>query len=384
MKKKYNYLPIIIFIVVTFLIIITPKTTKQKLSGFTISMITPFWEKLYSLKNYFFTSTYKITAEKNNEALTQLQMENQHLKNELKKLNELFQHELNLITQFASVFNKDKNLYEDAIIHKKEILNLINSELKSTPARVIFRSNSSWSSSLWVNVGSNQSIKKNSPVISGKSIVGVIDYVGKNQSRVRLITDSGLCPSVRVSRGEFQNRLLKENLHFLSGLISIHSDLFDSPQEKQKFINELDKLRSRLLSDQKNWLLAKGELHGKSAPVWRSSGQLLKGIGFNYDFPDEEGPARDLRTGKAINFKGTLSEGPIIQENDLLVTTGYDGIFPSGFPIAIVSKIFLLKEGDYYFEIEAKPTAGNLDEIDFLFILPPQTFDSEDQPTLYD
>lgn len=387
MKRKYNYLPVILFIFFIFFLIMIPKATKQKLSGFGIAIVTPIWEKIYNIKYFFSSSSTTLSAntQNNEQETSELQLENQKLKNEIKILYELFQHELNLITQFASAFSKEKSILPDeASTRKNEILNLLNLQLKSTPAKVIFRSNSSWSSSLWVNVGSKDSIQKNSPVISGKSIVGVIDYVGKHQSRVRLITDSGLCPSVRVSRGESQTRLLKENIHFLSGLFSIQSDLFDSTTEKQRFINDLDKIRTKLINDQKNWLLAKGELQGKSAPLWRSTGQNLKGIGFNYDFPDEEGPARDLRTGKAINFKGALLEGPIIQENDLLVTTGYDGVFPPGFPIATVSKIFLLKEGDYYFEIEAKPTAGNLDELNVVFILSPQNFDREDQPTLYE
>ena len=44
--------------------------------------------------------------------------------------------------------------------------------------------------------------------------------------------------------------------------------------------------------------LAKGELYGSSKPLWRTQRHQLKGTGFNYDFADGEGPARDLQTGK--------------------------------------------------------------------------------------
>ena len=210
------------------------------------------------------------------------------------------------------------------------------------PARVIYRSPYTWNSSLWINAGQEANdnfgkpiIAKNSPVVIGKAVIGVIDYVGSKQSRVRLITDSGLCPSVRVKR------MVGKNVK----------------------------------------LLAKGELHGCSKPLWRTDEHVLQGIGFNYDFADQEGPARDLRSGKALEANNKASSLPLIKKEDLLITTGLDGVFPAGLEVAVVTKISPLKEGDYYYEIEAKPVAENLDELAFVFIIPPLGFDFNDQPT---
>ena len=164
-------------------------------------------------------------------------------------------------------------------------------------------------SSLWVNVGEEDNrvlgrgvIAKNSPVVSGGALVGVVDYVGKRQSRVRLITDSGLSPSVCAMRGGGNH-------------------------------------------------LAKGELHGSSAPLWRSRSLQLKGIGFHFDSGDQQG--------------GSLQEG------DLLVTTGLDGVFPPDLLVGRVVKVSATRPGGYAFDIEALAAATNLNDLQTLFVLPP-------------
>ena len=85
------------------------------------------------------------------------------------------------------------------------------SGLSSNPCPRHFRSSAAWDHFLWINIGETtnerlgkKAIMKNSPVVVGKSVVGVIDYVGRRQSRVRLITDSGLPLSVRVNRAKGQ------------------------------------------------------------------------------------------------------------------------------------------------------------------------------------
>ena len=72
----------------------------------------------------------------------------------------------------------------------------------------------------------------------------------------------------------------------------------------------------------------------------------------------------------------------MLKVNDLLVTTGMDGVFPEGLHVATVTKIRPLKEGDYYYQLEAIPTAGNLEEISIVSILPPTGYDPNNQPSL--
>lgn len=177
-------------------------------------------------------------------------------------------------------------------------------------ARVIFRSHAAWQSYLWIDKGDLDVPFQlmDAPVLRGDVLVGVIDEVKSHAARVRLLTDPTLVPSVRVKRG--------------------------------------------------NRLLAKGELNGFLKPAFRQSGSYLKGSGFNYDFPDDEGGAIDLRED-------------IVKPGDLLVTTGFDGLFPKGLNIAEVTKVYPLKEGDFYYNLEAKTLLGSFNSLEYLQVIPP-------------
>lgn len=205
---------------------------------------------------------------------------------------------------------------------KKAAEERLERELFFRFAEVVYREAANWNATVWINLGEKE-IELNSPVLKGENLIGLVEYVGKHRSRVRLLTDSSLIPSVRVAReGEY---------------------------------------------------LAKGELYGSSSALWRGRSEILKGIGFNYDFEDEEGPARELRSGRPLdqlNKEETLS---LMDVGDLLVTTGMDGVFPKDIPVAIVTKIETLKEGCVSAEIEARLCAGNLDNLLDVVILPPLT-----------
>lgn len=257
------------------------------------------------------------------------------------------------------------------------------------PARIIFRSPGTWNSSLWINIGheSNEAyeipiVGKNSPVLIGDSIIGVIDYVGKRQSRVRLVTDSGLVPSVRVARGYEQNRAVAENVSDLITYLNTHSELLEAVKNRNEFENTLNQIKHKLSEKKYTWYLAKGEIRGQSHPLWRTDGHILKGSGFNYDFEDEYGPARDLRSGEPLNQSKDFHATPLIKLHDLLVTTGMDGVFPAGLKVGVVTKIELLREGDFAYEIEAKSTVGNLDELTWVYVIAPLGYDEKDQPPI--
>ncbi len=246
---------------------------------------------------------------------------------------------------------------------------------QAVPAKVIYRDPGSWSSSVWVNVGEETNallnqpiIQKNSPVILGRNLVGAVDYVGKNQSRIRLITDKALQPSVRAVRGLPQNSALIDQIEFLQRQLNGRSDIAFKNDDKTILLKHLEKLREILAADADGCYLAKGIVQGGSAPLWRSVNQRLKGIGFNYDFADDEGQAQSLRGSKNL---------ALIKECDLLVTTGMDGVFPAGLRVAEVTKIAPLREGAYAFEIEARPIQENLDTLQTVFIIPPMGYETD-------
>lgn len=320
-----------------------PRGTVEGVRGMTVSMIAPIAELLTLAQA---SVTHFSQPEPSSEEVEKLKLQNELLIREIEKLKELMH-------------------YRTAKIPS------------AIPARVIFRSPSSWNSSLWINIGKTDhpTLIKNSPVVVGSSVVGVIDYVGNHQSRVHLITDSGLTPSVRASRGQIQSRMALENITRVIHFLQNRSDL----PNQQQLVQELINLKKSLNKNEQSWALAKGELHGSSKPLWRASGTTLKGIGFNYDFADEEGPARDLRTGEPIN-QNNVPTLPLLKVNDLLITTGMDGVFPPGLRVAEITKVDLLREGDYYYSLEAKPTAGNLDDLSLVFVIPPLGYEANDQP----
>lgn len=328
MNHKIHYSYFLIFAAVFFLLSIS-KSTVEKIRGTTIAAFAPAWGSIAPL--------HADTINENVD-VQRYKLENQMLRDEVERLRAIYKRE-HLLNQNLVKLWEDLSAGEGEADqrHHQILQKLYALEMQALPARVIFRTPESWNSSLWLNVGTadnvvlgREVVAKNSPVVVGTSIVGVIDFVGTHQSRVRLITDSGLTPSVRALRNKTY--------------------------------------------------LAKGEIHGSSQPLWRKGSHILKGIGFNYDFDDEEGLARDLRTGKPIDPASDLPAMPIIKAKDLLVTTGLDGVFPPGLQVAEVTKIKMLGEGDYYYELEAKPTAGNLDELSLVFVIPPYGYDTLDQP----
>lgn len=314
MRKK-SIRPYLQIIGALLLIMSLPERSAEKLHGTSVAMLSPMLIKLAAMRVSFQEDPDEKLLEPEgdirftDQKIHELELENHRLRNEVNQLETLVEEKGRLGK------------------HKKAVA-----------ATVIFRSPTSWNSSLWINIGKRNGsdvVVKNSPVLIGTSIIGVIDYVGYRQSRVRLITDSGLSPSVRVKR----------------------------------------------TIDGKDHLLAKGELHGSREPLWRSQKQVLVGVGFNYDFADEQGPARDLRTGEPLGNHGDFSKLPILLEGDLLVTTGMDGVFPPGLEVAKVTHIETLKEGDYFYRLEAIPTAGNLDDLTLVFVIPPVGFDPTEQPS---
>ena len=182
-----------------------------------------------------------------------------------------------------------------------------------------------------------------------------------------MITDVALKPAVRAARGLSQNAAILEYLEPLSR--HLKSTPLLSDDEKKKLLPLLEKYQKTVKQETACTQLAKGIVQGSGTPLWRSRHYTLRGIGFNYDIMDGEGPARELATGKPIDSPKESTQ-PILQLNDLLITTGMDGVFPAGLHVAFVTKVHPLREGTFTYEIEAVPTVKNLDTLQTVFIIP--------------
>jgi rod shape-determining protein MreC len=370
MNKVSYFSFAILFIFIIFIMSIS-KTHIENMRSYAIDLVLP---------NKRFSDFSKIDTTN-----SQLALENQLLHSQIEGVYEWLSFEERIdeqVQKFKSLnFSSQGDIYLNDFFRRRseELKNVLEEQLQSLPAKIIFREPASWSSSVWINVGDNvneslekQIIAKNSPVVVGDCLVGIVEYVGKYKSRVRLITDSGLVPSVRVLRGQTQNDFLSKKVKTLLLALQDREDIFSEDDKLDYYTQALQHLLSKIQINDEDLYLAKGELHGCSYPLWRSKNQLLEGIGFNYDFADEEGPSRDLRTG--VPVENRLSTGkavPLISNGDLLVTTGMDGVFPSGLQVATVCEVSPLENGDYYYTIKARPTIENLDELSLVFVMPP-------------
>jgi rod shape-determining protein MreC len=371
MSKRSVY-PYLLLAILLFALWNMPIRYSTALRAQMATVTAPLWRML--------ERTRPATAESHLQTdLALLQAENTYLRT-------LVHQELALLEQLAALQTHTQELLPALERHRQMMTDSLKTQLEGIPARVLYRSPATWNSSLWLNVGNFDNaqldstvVAVNSPVMHSGSLVGVVDYVGERQCRVRLLTDVGLTPSVRAARGTWRDNWLSQQACLLQRQLVNRDDLMTA-ESKDLLTQQLAALIESLQTSTATWLLAKGELQGTSQPLWRRPGQALKGIGFNYDFTDEEGPARDLRTGMPYGQMTAEDGVPLIKVKDLLITTGYDGVFPAGLPVAEVTRIAPLGEGDYYYELEAEPCAGNLIDIDTVYVLPPRGFDVADQP----
>ncbi len=349
-----------------------PKQTAQGVRAAVLGLLYPSWNYFSSTGENPEISRLKIRVEK-------LRLENALLHSELDRFQDLYQHEHFLSQKLDElIVLKDSESKQHPLLrqHYNELSSLLSSHIEAYPAKVVYRDHSFWNSSLWLNIGEKENEKqgrlvigKNSPVVIGTSVIGVVDYLGEEQCRVRLITDRGLTPSVRATRGYGQNRLLYQHVIALVDALMLRSDL---EGYQVALLTPLEALQKELQIEQEEFYLAKGELQGALNPAWGKAGKTLRGVGFNYDYADERGPARDLRSGVPQRGYEHLPTLPLLKENDLLVTTGMDGVFPEGLQVATVTKVFQLQEGSFSYELEASPVFTSFDDLSVVFVLPPQ------------
>jgi cell shape-determining protein MreC len=375
--RKIFYFPYFLLIFFLFFILSISSKTTDKIREISISSIAPL---------NFFKKVSK-TYPKNENGKNNLILENTLLKAQTEGVYEWLMFDQRIEEQFQKLkklSNKpcDELYWKDFFRRRSEELKkILEIELQALPAKIIFREPSSWSSSIWINIGEKDNnalgrliVGKNSPVIVNDSLVGVVEYVGKNESRVRLITDSGLVPSVRAVRGTTQDRSLIQIANALFERVHTRDDIFENQKEREIFFSLLSKMIDSLLKNKADYYLAKGELHGSSMPLWRGAGRKLKGIGFNYNYSDREGPERDLKTGKPLKKGFDFLDKAILKKGDLLVTSGMDGVFPAGLKVAVVSEIGDLEEGGYAYRIKAIPTALGIQDLNVVFVMPPLNF----------
>ena len=347
---RSSFTPYLLLGLFLFAWVSLPKSLVDRMRAWSVGAVTPFSEQPVQ------------------EEVSRLKRENQHLAAQVEMAYEwlLADRHVNELAQVLKEFGpaeKQTPVLQRRADHMKERL---KAEAIALPASVIYRDSASWSNSLWINVGQEDNarvketvVAKNSPVLAEGNLVGVVDYVGRKQSRIRLITDAGLSPAVRAVRGAIQDREMARLIKTLSERIKGRADLFASGDEQGQLLDRLNRLNGKLKGGTDEDFLAKGQLMGSISPFWRSKGQILKGVGFNFAYPDEP-----LKTGV-----------PLLREGDFVVTSGLDGVFPSGIPVGVVTQVTPPDIGGYSYEIEVQPMARNLNDLQTVSVLPPLSGD---------
>lgn len=233
-------------------------------------------------------------------------------------------------------------------------------------APVVMRSETAWNSFLWIYPQEKdlEHIQINCPVIAGKALLGIIDYKGLKNCRVRLITDPDLHIAVRAMRGK---SAYSTQIESIQSLVHASPDIL----EKAEHSKALDKLLTILKTKTDECTpqyLAKGEISGLTQD---SEGRpLLRGEGFQYDFRDLHGASIDLRSSKT----------PLILPQDILITSGLDGIFPEGLFVGQVDSVSPLMEGATSYQILARPTIDPRSSPKWVGILAKNPIQDEDDP----
>lgn len=371
--RRYGYL---ILAALLLSVLSIPDHFANRMRSASIGLVAPSWRHFGNLKEMFLKITtvwpsggYHTPPHVVKE-LEMIRLENYQLKLQL----DLLKAELKLdkmISDQVDQLMRNSDQSEYAQRRKEEIFRQLELYSHAITARVIFRESTAWKSSVWVNVGESTNrrlkirlIEKNSPVVLGTTVVGLVDHVGENRSRIRLLTDRALTPSVRVIRGNEQKQIAFREVEKVVRLLSS----YEGGVIAEKLKPLLHHLEQGMTLQEKNLYLAKGESQGMRYPIWRSRGTVLHGQGFNYDFEDREGPSRDLRTGRSSSSHEEAV--PLIQAGDVVITTGMDGLFPAGLRVGTISKVYPLKEGACAYEADIQSLVEEFDNLLFVTILP--------------
>lgn len=364
-------MPFLILAGVLTLLLALPKKASHPLRSASLATMIPIWRSFDCLATKFYSSIFAFRYHQNpyekesdRRAIEKLETDNQLLRTQIDTVREWLLSEERLereVALFESIEKKGDSL--ELRERDRCIANQIEAKLRSLPAKVIYREPAIWSETVWIDVGYETSpiVEKNSPIVCGSSLVGIVERAEKRRSLVRLITDPTLSVAVRIRRGKEEDR----------ALALVADQLLSHLRMRPETGHEIEKWSgfAQALKNDVDLYLAKGILHGSSHSLGRHRSSFLIGEGFNYAFSDREGKARDLRSGNRYGDEKKENE-PLARRGDLLVTSGLDGLFPEGLHVAIVKELEPLEEGDFAIKLFAWSTLGSLDEITHLQVLP--------------
>ena len=182
-SKKTGIVGIIITVVILILLVVLTNISVDKFSGIEgiiNKIIMPIQNGLTHLKNKISGNSIFF------EDINKLKSENEELISKNKELEQQLR-ELEIIKAENAMLREYNNMSEKY------------SEYKTVPAYIINKDISNLSNTMVINVGSNDGISVNMPVITTEGVVGYIISVTPTTSKVKPIIDSSSSTSALMS-----------------------------------------------------------------------------------------------------------------------------------------------------------------------------------------
>lgn len=182
-NKKIGIIGIIITIIILIILVLLTNIKLGSLTGIEnvfSKLVMPVQNGLTYLKN-------KVSG--NNaffEDISNLKTENENLREENKQLEEKLR-ELEIIKAENATLRSYNNMSEKY------------SEYTTVPAYIINKDISNLSDTMVINVGTNDGVKENMPVITTEGLVGYIISTTNNTSKVKPIIDPSCSISASIS-----------------------------------------------------------------------------------------------------------------------------------------------------------------------------------------
>lgn len=201
-KKRTKLKITLVFAVAIFLVILNPYDKLSPVRNFFHTIFMPVVQVGYIGGNKLKDTTNTL------KSIGTIKQDNQNLYKENLELK-------SKITELQDVTNENQKLREELNLLPKEEFNLVGAE-------VINRDISGKIDWIEINLGSQNGLKKGLPVIvAGKNLIGFVDEVFINQSKVKLINHPDSSVNIvtiesgaeAIAKGEHGISIKAENIH---------------------------------------------------------------------------------------------------------------------------------------------------------------------------
>ncbi len=156
-----------------------PQTGADKIRSSTVMSVAPL----------LMYRTATSGSARDSQEIKSLELENLQLRTQLDLVYDWISSEKRLREQAEQLrlMGTESAIAKEFVVRRsEEMKSLLQKQTMGAYGKIVYRDPGSWNSSCWIDVGEENNISlgktiiaKNSPVVSGASLIGVVEYVGK-------------------------------------------------------------------------------------------------------------------------------------------------------------------------------------------------------------